>query len=42
VINPSWGRQVSKDRLGVDAVELVGSHSPWLSRPAELARMLVG
>ena len=41
VINPSWGRQVSKDRLGVEAIELVGGHSPWLSRPAELARMLV-
>jgi pimeloyl-ACP methyl ester carboxylesterase len=42
VVNPSWGRRVSKDRLGVDALELVGGHSPWLSRPAELARMLVG
>lgn len=42
VVNPSWGRHVSKDRLGVDAVELVGGHSPWLSRPAELANMLVG
>jgi pimeloyl-ACP methyl ester carboxylesterase len=41
VVNPSWGRQVSKERLGVDAVELVGGHSPWLSRPAELARILV-
>jgi pimeloyl-ACP methyl ester carboxylesterase len=42
VVNPAWGRQVSKERLGVDAVELAGGHSPWLSRPAELARMLVG
>jgi hypothetical protein len=42
VVNPSWGRQVSKDRLGVDAVELVGGHSPWLAQPAGLARMLVG
>ena len=42
VVSPSWGRQASKDRLGVDAVELAGGHSPWLSRPEELARMLVG
>lgn len=41
VVNASWGRQVSKERLGVDAVELPGGHSPWLSRPAELARILV-
>jgi pimeloyl-ACP methyl ester carboxylesterase len=41
VINPSWGRQVSRERLGVDAVELACGHSPWLSSPAELARMLV-
>jgi pimeloyl-ACP methyl ester carboxylesterase len=42
VINPSWGRQVSRDRLGVEALELAGGHSPWLSQPAALARMLVG
>jgi len=41
VINPSWGRHVSKERLGVDAVELAGGHSPWLSQPAEVARILV-
>ena len=41
VVNPAWSRQVSKERLGVDAIELPGGHSPWLSRPAELARMLV-
>lgn len=41
VVNPSWGRDISRERLGVDAVELEGGHSPWLSRPAEVARMLV-
>ena len=41
VINPSWGRTVSKERLGVDALELPGGHSPWLSQPAEVARVLV-
>lgn len=41
VVNAAWGRRVSKERLGVDAVELAGGHSPWLCRPSELARMLV-
>jgi pimeloyl-ACP methyl ester carboxylesterase len=41
VVNPSWGMRVSKERLGVDAVELAGGHSPWLSRPSELARLLI-
>ena len=42
VVNPSWGRKVSRERLGVEAMELAGGHSPWLSKPAGLARMLVG
>lgn len=42
VVNPSWGRKVSRERLGVEAIELAGGHSPWLSQPAGLARMLVG
>ena len=42
VVNPSWGRKVSRERLGVEAMELAGGHSPWLSQPAGLARMLVG
>ena len=42
VVSPSWGRQVSRERLGADAVELAGGHSPWLSRPGELSRILVG
>jgi pimeloyl-ACP methyl ester carboxylesterase len=39
-INPEWGRIAARDRLGVDAVELDGGHSPFLTRPAELARLL--
>jgi pimeloyl-ACP methyl ester carboxylesterase len=40
--NPEWSRRVARERLGVEAVELVGSdHSPFLSRPDELARLLV-
>ena len=41
VVNPDWGRKVSEERLGVDAIELAGGHSPWLSRPAELAKIIV-
>jgi pimeloyl-ACP methyl ester carboxylesterase len=41
VVNPSWGRRVSRGRLGVDAVELTSGHSPWLSQPGELARIVV-
>lgn len=39
-INPVWVRAAARERLGVEAVELAGGHSPFLTRPAELARML--
>jgi pimeloyl-ACP methyl ester carboxylesterase len=39
-INPEWVRSAARDRLGVEAVELAGGHSPMLTRPAELARVL--
>jgi pimeloyl-ACP methyl ester carboxylesterase len=42
VVNPDWGRRAARERLGVDAVELPGGHSPFLSRPAELAELLAG
>jgi pimeloyl-ACP methyl ester carboxylesterase len=38
--NPVWERQAARERLGVEAVELDGGHSPMLSRPAELADAL--
>jgi pimeloyl-ACP methyl ester carboxylesterase len=38
--NPEWGRRAARERLGVEAVELDGGHSPMLSRPAELAEVL--
>lgn len=41
-INPEWVRMASRERLGVDAIELGGGHSPFLSRPSELARILDG
>ncbi len=39
-INPDWVRAAAHDRLGVEAVEIAGGHSPFLSRPAELARLI--
>ncbi len=38
--NPAWGRQAAQVRLGVTAIEIDGGHSPMLSRPAELAKIL--
>lgn len=37
LVSPSWGRSFARDRLGAEIVDLPGSHSPFLSRPAELA-----
>ncbi len=39
-INPDWVRMAARDRLGVEAIELDGGHSPFLTRPAELAAAL--
>lgn len=41
IVNPDWSRRVASQRLGVAPVELSGSHSPFLSRPADLARILL-
>jgi pimeloyl-ACP methyl ester carboxylesterase len=41
-INPAWVRTAARERLGVDAIELGGGHSPFLTRPAELAQVLDG
>lgn len=40
LVNPDWSRRVAHSRLGVEAIELPGSHSPFLSRPAHLASVL--
>jgi pimeloyl-ACP methyl ester carboxylesterase len=40
IVGPSWGRRVSVERLGAPAIELPGSHSPFLSRPEHLATVL--
>jgi len=41
VVNPGWSRRAAKERLGVDAHELVGGHSPFLADPGTLADCLV-
>jgi pimeloyl-ACP methyl ester carboxylesterase len=38
--NPAWQLAASRDRLGVQATELEGGHSPMLSRPDELVGVL--
>jgi pimeloyl-ACP methyl ester carboxylesterase len=38
---PRWLADVTARRLGVEALEIDTSHSPFLSRPAELAALLV-
>jgi pimeloyl-ACP methyl ester carboxylesterase len=38
--NPAWGRAAARDRLGIEALEIDGAHSPFLTRPAELADLL--
>jgi len=39
-MSPEWGRSVARERLGVDAIDFRSSHSPMLSRPADLANLL--
>ena len=39
-IAPAWSRCVARERLGVDPIELDGSHSPFISRPSVLADVL--
>jgi pimeloyl-ACP methyl ester carboxylesterase len=38
--NPAWSRTAARERLGVEAIELDGGHSPFLTRPAELAHTI--
>jgi pimeloyl-ACP methyl ester carboxylesterase len=39
-INPSWVRTASRERLGIEPLEISGGHSPFLTRPVELALAL--
>jgi pimeloyl-ACP methyl ester carboxylesterase len=38
-VSPDWSRRVA-EQIGADLVELEGSHSPFYSRPVELADVL--
>ena len=42
VVSPDWSRRIARDRLGVEPIDLPGGHSPFLSRPAEPADVLLG
>jgi len=42
VVVPEWSRRSARERLHADLVELPGSHSPFYSRPAVLADVLLG
>ena len=39
-VNPEWARSAALERLDVAAIELPGGHSPFLTRPRELAAVL--
>jgi pimeloyl-ACP methyl ester carboxylesterase len=39
-LNPDWVRASARERLGTDAIELGGGHSPFLTRPNELAQVI--
>jgi len=40
IVRKELHRQMIRDRIGVESVELPGSHCPFLSRPADLARVI--
>jgi len=40
LVNPAWSRRAARERLDVQAIELPGSHSPFISRPNDLACLL--
>jgi hypothetical protein len=39
-VNPAWSRRVAREWLGVEPIEFASDHSPFLSRPRELAALL--
>lgn len=40
-VTPEWGRYVASTRLHIEPVEIASDHSPMISYPDELARLLV-
>lgn len=41
ILRPDWSRQIARQRLGADLIELPGDHSPFYSRPSVLADVLL-
>lgn len=41
-INPVWWERAARERLGVEPLRIEAGHAPFVSRPAELARLLAG
>lgn len=41
MVSPSWSKSVARERLGTEVIEIAGGHSPFLSRPAALAEVLL-
>jgi pimeloyl-ACP methyl ester carboxylesterase len=39
-VSPDYSRRASRDLLATDPIEMTGGHSPFLSRPVELAAVL--
>jgi pimeloyl-ACP methyl ester carboxylesterase len=39
-ISPVWSRQVAREQLGVEPIEMYGGHCPYVSRPSALADVL--
>jgi hypothetical protein len=42
IVNPEWSQRIAREWLDADVIELPGSHSPFLSRPTQLADVLSG
>ncbi|MGC1371752.1 MAG: alpha/beta hydrolase [Candidatus Sulfotelmatobacter sp.] len=40
-IRPEWSREAARAQLGVEPIELVAGHCPYISQPEELAQILV-
>jgi pimeloyl-ACP methyl ester carboxylesterase len=41
-INPVWWESTAQERLGVEPIRIRAGHAPYVSRPGELADILVG
>jgi pimeloyl-ACP methyl ester carboxylesterase len=42
MVSAEWARNAARARLGIAPIEIEGGHSPFLTRPRELADLLAG